>query len=134
MSVWSEALTFPSTIWGGTFCADADMGQLVTFIVGNLADEAVRFSWLAPPCSNTIVSLAHTLPILNLIVFPSHQYETGAGVGVGSGRGVGVGTEVGVGTNVGIGLGVGVGTEVAVGTNVGVLVGVGLGVYVGCGV
>ena len=127
MSVWSEALTFPTTIWGGTLCADANMGQLVTFIVGNLADEAVRFNWLAPPRSNTIVSLAHTLPILNLIVFPSHQSETGVGVGTG----------VGVSVGVGIGRGVGVGTEVAVGTNVGVFVGwgtaalVGQGVYVG---
>ena len=90
------------------------MGQVVPYVEGKLADEAVRFNWLAPPRSNTIVSLAHTLPILNLIVFPEHQYETGVGVGIG--------------------LGVGVGTEVAVGTNVGVLVGVGLGVYVGCGV
>jgi len=53
-----------------------------------------------------MLSLAHTLPILNLIALPAHDEDTGVLVGMG----------------------VGVGTEVAVGTTVGVLVGVGYGV------
>ena len=94
------------------------------YVEGKLADEAVRFNSLAPPCSQTIVSFAHTFPILNLIVFPSHDEDTGMLVGVGAA--VGIGRGVGVGTAVGVG----VGTAVAVGTNVGVSVGVGSGVLV----
>ena len=105
------------------------MGQVVPYVEGKLADEAVRFNSLAPPCSQTIVSFAHTFPILNLIVFPSHDEDTGVLVGVGAA--VGIGRGVGVGTAVGIDLAVGVGTEVAVGTSVGVFAGAGLGVLVG---
>ena len=48
MSVWSEALTFPTTAWGGTLCADADMGQVVLLLEGKLAEEAVGFNTVPP--------------------------------------------------------------------------------------
>ena len=73
MDVPSAALTLPTTTWGGILCAGADMGQEVMLFEGKLAVEAVRFSSSPPPCAHTMLSLAQTVPILNLTVFPSHE-------------------------------------------------------------
>jgi len=113
MDVPSATLILPTKTWGGTLCAGADMDQEVICPEGKLVVEAVRLSSLAPPCTHAMLSFAHTFPILNLIVFPSHSCEVDALLGIGVGTGVAMGN----------GRGVGVGTEVAVGTTVGVFVG-----------
>ena len=119
MDVPSAALTLPTTTCGGTLCAGADMGQDVMGCEGKLVVEVVRFISVPPPCSHTMCSFAQTLPILKLIIFPSHEEETGAlvgiGVAVGNGRGVAVGTDVGLGTNVGVFVGCGTGVLVGLG-------------------
>jgi len=103
MEVPSAALTLPSTAWGITLCAGGDsranIGQLVPAVDGKIADEAVRFNSVTAPEVHTMLSLAHTFPILNLIVLPAHDGDTGVLVGmeVGTGVGVGIGRGVGVG-------------------------------------
>jgi len=64
--------------------------------------ERVRFNSSAPPVSHVILSLAHKLPIVNLIVSPWHPMTTGGGTGVGvyAGTGVAVGAGAGVGKGV----------------------------------
>ena len=102
----SAALARPSTACGITLCAGGDsraqFGQLVPAVDGKIVDEAVRFNSVTSPWAHTMLSLDHTFPILNLILFPAHDEGTGVLVGSGVGVGVGVGTGVAVGILVSI--------------------------------